>query len=95
VVLTDLLVSGEKINGGIIQVQFTDDTNSEIVSKSHVTDGPVNLAMPFAGRWRGWKDARIEMLVTTSMQDATVAIGYYFVTGAGVFIFEDWDAQRS
>lgn len=93
-ILTDLLVSGEKINGGIITVQFSDGTNDVVVNIQHVTDNGVNLAVPFAGRWRAWVDASIELVTNTNNQDATVSVGYYFIRGEGVLSFTDWDTLR-
>ena len=94
-VLTDLLLSGEKINGGIITIQFTDGTNEVVVYKALVTDSTVNIAHAFGGRWFGWIDGRIDFITDTANQDATVSIGYYFVKGEGVLSFADWDALRS
>ena len=94
IVLTDLLISSERRGGGgTATVQFEDGTNTVIIFVADLVDAPVNMGIPFAGRWRGWKDARFE-LVTSQATDTTVAIGYYFISGAGVFSFADWDALR-
>ena len=94
VVITDLTVSGEKINGGIITLQWADGTNTDVITKFHVTDGPVSLHIGYGGRKRGWKDARIDFITDTANQDATVDVGYYFIRGLGVLSFTDWDAER-
>lgn len=93
-VLTDLLLSGEKINGGVVTIQFTDGTNVVIVVEALVTDNTINTAHAFGGRWLGWRDARIDFVTSTSNQDATMSVGYYFVKGEGVLSFADWDALR-
>lgn len=93
-VLTDLIISGERINAGTIILHFTDDVDNVVLFTIHVTDAPVNLAMPFAGRWRGWKDARLDFITNTANQAASISIGYYIVEGEGVFTFADWDTLR-
>ena len=92
--LTDLLLSGEKINGGVVTVHFTDGSNTVIVVEGLVTDNTINIAHAFGGRWLGWVDARIDFVTDTANQDATMSVGYYFVTGEGVLSFADWDALR-
>lgn len=93
-VLTDLIVSAEKVAGGSITVQFTDGTNTIVIFKASLVDAPVAIAMPFAGRWRGWKDAKIDMVGVGTNIDADVSIGYYFIKGAGVLAFNQWDKLR-
>ena len=94
-VVTDITVSGEKINGGTIVVQFAEGSDTAIVYKGHVTDGPVNLHIAYEGRNLGWRDARIDFVTDTSNQDATVTVGYYFVSGSISRIFADWDGLRN
>ncbi len=95
IVMTDMIVSGEKITAGVITIQFNDGSNQVPVTLSHVTDGPVNLASSLQGLCLGWKDAFIEMITSTMNQDATVTIWYYFVRDEKrVLSFADWDAER-
>ena len=47
--------------------------------------------MNFNGLWRGWKDARLEM-VTTGTFASTVSLGYIKV--ATSLPFAEWDALR-
>ena len=94
--MTDMIVSGEKIAGGIITVRFNDGSNQVNVTLNHVNDGPVNLASSLQGLCLGWKDAFIEMITSTMNQDATVTIWYYFVSDdKRVLEFTDWDALRN
>lgn len=95
-VITDIVISGEKHQGagqGVITILFTDGTNTINIIVADNTDAPINLAIPFAGRWRGWLDARIDF-TTSQANDVTVSIGYYFLSGEGVLSFADWDALR-
>ncbi len=95
IVMTDMIVSGEKIASGLITVQFNDGSNQVPVTISHVNDNGVNLSSSLQGLCLGWKDAFIEMITNTMNQDATVTIWYYFVRDEKrVLEFADWDELR-
>jgi len=91
IVLTDLLIAGEKKNGGTIELRFTDGTNTITIYKAPLTDNAIAVAIPFTGHWRGWKDARLEVV---TVQDFTysVACGYYKCKQG--LTYSDWDARR-
>ena len=59
IVVTDLTVSAEKINGGVVTVQWNDGTDTAVIYKGLVTDDTVNLHIGYVGRKLGWKDANI------------------------------------
>jgi hypothetical protein len=90
-ILTDLVLGTDKVNGATVTIQVTDGSQTEIVFATNVTDAPANLAIGFAGRWQGWKDARVE-LVTTGTVDATVSLGYIKVPGG--LPYQEWDSLR-
>ena len=95
IVITDVILGGEKAASGSIAIQFTDGSDTVIVFKISTVQNPVSLHIPFAGRWRGWKDARIDVVTTGGNSDADVSIGYYIIRGTvGVLSFADWDALR-
>lgn len=94
IVITDIVLSGEKRTNGTIDVRFTDGTDFVIIIAPVVNDDAVNLHIPFSGRFRGWKDARIDFITDTANQVANITIGYYFILGEGVFSFSDWDTLR-
>ena len=95
IVMTDMIVSGEKVSGATITVQFNDGTNQIVITKNHVNDGPVNMPSSLQGLCLGWKDAFIEFITSTMNQEATVSIWYYFVNDAArVLVFADWDTER-
>ena len=76
-------------------MRFTDGTDTVIIFTAIVTDSPVNLAFSPAGRWRGWRNARMEVVSVGNNIDGSVSMGYYFIRGtAGVLSFTDWDEQR-
>ena len=91
IILTDIFIATDKTNSGTVILQFNDDTNTEIIYKGHATDAPVNIAMNLSGRFRGWKNARLEM-VTNNSVDASVTVGYIKVRSS--IDFAAWDAAR-
>lgn len=94
IVVVDVLVSTEKLNGGSVTVRFADETNVVNIFSAIVTDAPVNLAFSPAGRWRGWRGARLEIVSVGPNIDGTVSAGYYFIRGSSVLSFDDWDTER-
>ena len=92
IVLTDLIATGEKKAGTLI-IQFADGTNTVIVATFYLTDAPLAVAIPFAGRWQGWQGARLEM-VTSIVANVTVTLGYYKVDKPGSLSYDDWSAIR-
>lgn len=91
IIITDILVSGDKVNGGSIEIQFTDDTRTISIFKATVTDAPVNLGVPVEGRIQGWVDSRLQMVVVGNV-DATVTVGYVKMpTGLP---YDEWDSLR-
>lgn len=95
IVITDIVLGAEKAASGSVTVQFVEGSDVVIVFKVSTVQNPVSLHVPFAGRWRGWRNARIDVVTTGMNDDSDVSVGYYIVRGAGVFLFSDWDAQRS
>ena len=95
IVITDVILGAEKAASGSVTVQFADGSDTVIVFKISTVQNPVSLHIPFAGRWRGWKDARIDVVTIGGNSDSDVSIGYYIIRGeAGVLSFADWDALR-
>jgi len=90
-ILADLVVTGDKVNGGSVEVRWTDGTDTAIILKPIVTDAPVYIHMPFVGRVQGWQDARIDVIVTNAV------IGSVLATYAKVpkgLPFAEWDELR-
>jgi hypothetical protein len=91
IIITDILLSAERVNNGSVVLSFTDDTETIVIFKAVVTDAPVTIAAPLNGRWRGWKDARLELVVTLDVE-TSASVGYYKVKDG--LPFSDWDARR-
>ena len=89
--ISDILVSGEKQAGSNITIQFTDGTNTEIIAIVDQVDAAPNLSMNLNSYFRGWIDARVE-IITGGAGDGTVTIGY--VHAADALEFDQWDAER-
>ena len=93
IVLTDLIISCDKVNAATITIQLTDGVNTVIIFLGTATDAPINISTSFAGRWRGWVDGRLEM-VTVGTLKCTVAVGYFKVGSSVALSYTDWDAGR-
>lgn len=89
--VTDIIVSGEKQAGSDITVQFTDGANSEVLVVIDQVDSSPNLSPNLNAYFRGWKDARLE-LITSGAGDATVTIGY--IHSKDALEYAAWDAER-
>lgn len=93
IVLTDLIITTDKVALATVTVRFTDDVETINIITGNVNDAPMNLAISFAGRWQGWKNARLE-LVTVAAVTATVACGYFKVSENDVLSYSAWNAKR-
>jgi len=93
IVLTDLLISSDRVAASTVTLQFTDGVNTVVIFSASAADAPVNVGMNFAGRWRGWKNARME-LVTTASVNARIAVGYFKVFSPNSKTFSEWNAER-
>lgn len=89
--VTDVLITGEKQAGSDCIVQFTDGSNTEIIAQAFQVTVPPNLAGNLQTYFRGWKDARVEM-VTSGAADAVVTIGYIHSLDSPSF--SEWDQER-
>ena len=89
--VTDLIISTDRVNTATVVVQFTDGAETVVLFATDVSDAPANIALSMAGRWQGWRNARIEM-VTTGAVTATIALGYTKVPFG--LLYSEWDANR-
>ena len=89
--LTDLIISADKVNSGSITLQFTDGTETVVIYKGITTDAPINISLAVAGRFRGWADARID-LVTVGAVDANVTLGYLSLSQS--LTYSVWNSAR-
>jgi len=92
--LSDLIISGEKITGGIITVRFYDGTNAVNIVAADCNDAPCNMAISFNGRWQGWKAAYIQTITSVNNQDANISLGYMLVPEEWSLDYDAWDAER-
>lgn len=92
IILTDLIVAAEK-KSGILTIDFSDGTNTVIISPFYLTDSPVAFSVSFTGRWQGWRNASLRM--TTSINGVvSVTAGYIKVPKANSLEYAAWDARR-
>jgi hypothetical protein len=92
IALTDLLVSAAKVAGNLT-IRFTDGTETVNLYVIPLTDAPASFSASFAGKWMGWRDARIEM-VTSINGAAIVSVGYTKVPSNHTLSYAEWDAAR-
>jgi hypothetical protein len=89
--ITDILISGEKQTSSSAEVRLTDGTNSATVFLASQVDAPPSFAHAFQGRLQGWRDARIDF-ITSGAGDATLLVCYTKVPEG--LLFAEWDALR-
>jgi hypothetical protein len=93
IVLTDLLVSADRVSSSTLLIQFSDGVIKIPIFRASGADAPTNIAIPFAGRWRGWKNASLE-LITVATINVTVAVGYFKIPAVHALSYSDWDKAR-
>jgi hypothetical protein len=93
IVLTDLILTTDRVALSTVTVSFTDGVNTVTIISTSCADAPCNIAIPFSGLWRGWESARID-LTTVAGLSATLAIGYFHVKGNDALQYSQWDALR-
>ena len=91
IVLTDIMVTSDRVAASSFTVQFTDGTETIKIISGNANDAPVNLSTSFAGAWKGWRNARLE-LITVGNVTATVACGYFKLHDS--MLYSEWDALR-
>lgn len=91
IILTDLILTTDKTANSSVAVNFEDGTNTVTIVGADSANAPVNLAIPFAGNWEGWVDARVEMVVVADVA-ATLALGYTKLSSG--LAFAEWDGLR-
>jgi hypothetical protein len=91
IVVSDMIISTDKVANSSMALQFTDGTNTEIIALFDTANAPVSLAIGIVGLLRGWRDARLE-IVTVSTVNATATLGYMKVPDGREFA--EWDTDR-
>ena len=93
IVLTDLILTSDKVNAATVTVQWTDGVHTIAIVVAHVTDAPCNIAIPFSGHWQGWQGARLDV-VTVGAVKTTVSCGYFKISENITLPYAEWDAKR-
>jgi hypothetical protein len=91
--LTDLIVTTDRVALSTVTVRFTDGVNTENIITANTNDAPINFAIAFNGRWQGWKDARVE-LVTVNNVTVTAACGYMKMGVNHTLEYAEWTSER-
>lgn len=91
-VLTSFLVSAKKKTASVLILQVTDGVQTESIFEALLTNEAVNMPVPLVGGWRGWKDARLEVVLTGADTDVRVTAGYTKIREGEEY--SAWDARR-
>jgi len=94
IVVTDLIVSFEKKTSAEVLLQFNDGTNDELVWFGDMQDAPISFGVAFAGRWQGWQNAYLEIVVAGAGLDGSIGVGYAKVSKENSLMYAEWDARR-
>lgn len=89
--LTDLIISTDKVSLSQLTVFFDDGIHTIPIYDGYANDAPINLALGFHGGWTGWKDATLKMTTVKALK-ATAAIGYIKIPKG--LDYKQWDALR-
>jgi len=93
-ILCDLVLSSEKIAGGIATVRFYDGATAENIIVANAVDFSVNLAWSPSARIQGWEDAYIDFTTSIANQDASCTISYIYISNEHTLCYSAWDALR-
>jgi len=94
IVLTDLIVSFEKKASAEVTLQFNDGTNTELIWFGDMQDATISFGIAFAGRWRGWRSAYLEIVVAGAGLDGSLGVGYVKLDKANSLTYSDWNGRR-
>ncbi len=93
IAVTDIIISAEKAaSGAEIELRFTDGTDNQTLIKQDVGNQNLEFSHTVKGRMQGWKDARLDLILTSANTNVFVTVGYVpLPTGLD---FTSWDALR-
>lgn len=91
ILLTDMIISCDRVAGSEIIVSFDDETRGVTIYDGYANDAPINFSANFHGGWTGWKDASLQ-LTTISSVKATLSVGYIKIPNG--LEYKEWDALR-
>jgi hypothetical protein len=92
-ILTDLVVSADKVNNTTLTLQFNDGSNTALIASPDTVNDAVNFAWSPSGRIQGWRDSRIEVITGgAGVPDVTVTCGYVRLSEG--LNYAEWDALR-
>lgn len=91
IMLTDIIISTDKVALSQLIVFFDDGTRTIPIYHTYPVDAPTNVAISLHGAWTGWANASLKM-TTVAALTATVAVGYIKVPRG--LEYTQWDALR-
>ena len=91
IIVDSLLLNARKHNAKDVTIQMTDGTNTETIFTADLTNQDLTLAHSIPHGWKGWKDARLEV-ISGSTKQVSVTLGYAKFPNADEFGV--WDNNR-
>jgi len=91
IALLSIMLSAEKKNTGTIELRFTDGTETITVFKAVLTDAPIAFGGAIGTVWRGWKNARLEVV---TVQDFIYTVTSGYVKERSGLPYAEWDSLR-
>lgn len=93
ILLTDLVISADRVSLASVSVLFNDGTNSVTIYSGDVNDAPINVAIAFGGTWLGWKNAKLK-LTSVGNVSVTVACGFVKLSPKETMTYTKWLSRR-
>ena len=91
IIVDSILLNARKHTNKDVTIQMTDGTNTETIFTADLTNQDLTLAHSIPHGWKGWKDARLEV-ISGSTKQVSVTLGYAKFPNADEFGV--WDNNR-
>ena len=91
--ITDIIVSGEKKNGGSITIHWDDGTNESSFIVVSVHDSAYNMSSNFQGKVQGWRSASLYYTIVGTFV-GSITVVYIHHNKENSMTYGDWDAKR-
>lgn len=92
--VTDIIISADKTNLGTVTLTLEDGTNTETLITTILSDAPLRLSHPVAGRMKGWRDAILYYTVAGANSTGSITIGYIKNTKPESKPYTLWNSER-
>jgi hypothetical protein len=94
ILLCDVIMSSEKIAGGVSTIRFYDGATAENIIVAASAEGPINISWACNARIWGWADAYIDYTTSAANQDGSCMISYIHIAKELTLGYDAWNALR-